>query len=134
MTNRNCYEDAMAPARASFATNPALSAISEAGIDPRLLEAFLINFSARGVRITEPVERWLEKAAERCTAVGLPVIGQSLRGHAPAESGHHLVMTADTHTPISRRNARGGARPTCSVLIHRALRFLFVQSYCQAFE
>jgi hypothetical protein len=110
MTNHSHYEDAMAPARERFATNPILSAISARDVEPRLLEAFLINFSARGVRMTEPVEGWLKTAAERCTAIGLRDIGQALRGHAAAESGHHLMMIADTHALVSRWNARGESR------------------------
>lgn len=115
--SRTGYEDGVGSARARFASNKTLAAVSDCGINPALVEAFLINFSARGVRMTEPVEGWLKKAAERCRAVGLPEIGQALRGHAASEEGHHLMMIADTHALVARWNARGGSRLDAEALL-----------------
>lgn len=65
MTNHRHDEDAMEAARSRFASSPTLTAVSAPEINPFLLEAFLINFSARGVCMTEPAEGRLKKAAGR---------------------------------------------------------------------
>ncbi|MEX2119559.1 MAG: hypothetical protein WD847_08180 [Pirellulales bacterium] len=100
------YEKKMEPARQRFANNPALASVLAPTTDTELLELFLLYFSSLGVRMTEPVEGWIREAAERCEAIGLADIGRSLRGHAAAESGHHLMMVADTRALVERWNSR----------------------------
>ena len=52
------------------------------------LESFLLHFCALGTRITEPVERWIRRAAERCASMGLTALARALKGYALAEAGH----------------------------------------------
>ena len=88
------YNELLAPARERFETSPGLNAIRSTN-DPRMLEAFLLYFCAIGAQMTEPVERWIRRAAGRCAALGLSELAEALTGHARAEAGHHLMMIAD---------------------------------------
>ena len=38
--------------------------------------------------MTEPVERWIRRAAERCASMGLTALARALKGYALAEAGH----------------------------------------------
>ncbi len=102
------YERQMEPARRRFADSPTLATLTRADIDPLLLELFLLNFAAMGVRMTEPVEGWILRAAQRCQALGDEDLGRALRGHAAAEAGHHLMMIRDTHSLTARLKALYG--------------------------
>ncbi len=95
----------MAPAREGFETSPGLSAIRSSN-DPRFLEAFLLYFCAIGAQMTEPVETWIRRAADRCSALGLPELGEALTRHARAEAGHHLMMIADLRSLAGHWNLR----------------------------
>ena len=99
------YNLLLAPARERFETSPGLSAIRSSN-DPRLLEAFLLYFCAIGAQMTEPVEGWIRRAADRCSALGLPELGEALTRHARAEAGHHLMMIADLRSLASHWNLR----------------------------
>src|ERR1700733_3857359 len=88
------YNQLMAQARERFEANSGLNAIRSSN-NPRFLEAFLLYFSAIGAQMTEPVESWIRRAADRCSALGLPELGEALTRHARAEAGHHLMMIAD---------------------------------------
>ena len=99
------YNQLMAPARERFETSPGLNAIRSTN-DPRFLEAFLLYFCAIGAQMTEPVERWIGRAAQRCAALGLPELAQALTRHARAEAGHHLMMIADLRSLAAHWNLR----------------------------
>jgi Acetyltransferase (GNAT) domain len=99
------YNLLLAPAREQFETSPGLSAIRSSN-DPRFLEAFLLYFSAIGAQMTEPVEGWIRRAADRCSALGLPELGEALTRHARAEAGHHLMMIADLRSLAGHWNLR----------------------------
>ena len=81
------YEQWLAPARERFAASPGIRAI-QASSDEVFLESFLLHFCALGTRMTEPVERWIRRAAERCASMGLTELARALKGHALAEAGH----------------------------------------------
>ena len=100
------YERLLAPARERFAASPGVRAI-ESAQDEIFLESFLLHFCALGSRMTEPVERWILSAAERCAMIGLPELARALAAHARAEAGHHLMMIADVKALSARWNARG---------------------------
>ena len=70
------------------------------------LESFLLHFCALGTRMTEPVERWIRRAAERCASMGLTELARALKGHALAEAGHHRMSIADVKSLAARWNAR----------------------------
>jgi hypothetical protein len=99
------YEQLLAPAREGFAASPGIRAI-QASSDEVFLESFLLHFCALGTRMTEPVERWIRRAAERCAAIGLTELAHALRAHALAEAGHHRMMIADLKLLAARWNAR----------------------------
>jgi hypothetical protein len=100
------YDAGVEHARADFARQSGLDHLLGPDVDPVELEAFLIHFCSLGVALTEPVEGWLVRSGERCTAVGMNELGCALLSHSKAESGHHLMMIRDTHALVDRWNAR----------------------------
>jgi hypothetical protein len=88
------YEQRIGPARERLAGSAAVLALQSTA-DPAFLHAFLLHFCSLGARMTEPVEKWIRRAAERCHDVGLAAMSRFLAAHARAETGHHLMMIAD---------------------------------------
>ncbi|MEM7678506.1 MAG: iron-containing redox enzyme family protein, partial [Myxococcota bacterium] len=74
------------------------------------LLAFLINFTTRGVQMTEPVEGWIERAGHRCVSLGWTTVGEKLISHAKHERDHHLMMIEDARR-LSRRWHDAGFSP-----------------------
>lgn len=99
------YNQLMSPARERFETSRGLSTLRTSS-HPRFLEAFLLYFCAIGAQMTEPVEGWIRRAAERCSALGLCELADALTRHARAEAGHHLMMIADLRSLAAHWNAR----------------------------
>ena len=56
--------------------------------------------------MTEPVESWIRRAADRCAALGLSNLAEALTRHARAEAGHHLMMIADLRSLAGHWNSR----------------------------
>jgi hypothetical protein len=84
---------------------------------PARVLAFLIEFSARGVRMTEPVEGWIRRAGERCTLLGFTRLGKVLVEHAKHEAGHHELMLADLEHLRERWSSMGyGTLDTAGLL------------------
>ncbi len=54
--------------------------------------------------MTEPVEGWIQRAGERCVDLGWNELGQRLISNSKQESGHHLLMIADTKALVNRWN------------------------------
>lgn len=100
------YQPHVGAARARLGSDPGVRALFDPGIEPRLLERFLIQYTALGVRMTEPVEGWIRRAGARCIALGLEDVGQKLVSHARHEAGHHLLMVNDTRHLVQRWNAQ----------------------------
>jgi hypothetical protein len=121
------YEQLLAPVREWFAISPGVHAINASSNDV-FLESFLLHFCALGSQMTEPVERWVRRAAGRCAIMGHAELANALNGHAQAEAGHHLLMIADLKSLAARWNARRkpvvnarkllGQRPTQGVLAY----------------
>ena len=99
------YEQLLTPVRECFAISPGVQAINSSS-DDVFLESFLLHFCALGSQMTEPVERWIRRAAARCGTMGLAELAHALNGHAQAESCHHLLMIADVTSLAARWNAR----------------------------
>ena len=99
------YEQLLAPVRECFAISPGVQAINSRSNDV-FLESFLLHFCALGSQMTEPVERWIRRAAGRCATMGHAELAHALNGHAQAEAGHHLMMIADVRSLAARWNAR----------------------------
>lgn len=113
------YDPAIKAARQRFAASPAIRALHGSALDPELVELFLIHFSSLGVAMTEPVEDWIQRAGERCEAIGLVELGRGLRAHAQHEAGHHELMIADTHALVARWNALHAMRLDATELLKR---------------
>jgi hypothetical protein len=92
--------------RARLDTEPVVRALLAPDIAPALLERFLIEWSARGAYMTEPVEGWIRGAGERCIALGQTKLGNALVTHARHEAGHHLMTIEDARVLVGRWNAR----------------------------
>jgi hypothetical protein len=99
------YEQVLAPVRECFAVSPGVQAI-KANSNDIFLESFLLHFCALGSQMTEPVERWIRRAAGRCATMGHVELAHALNGHAQAEAGHQLMMIADVRSLAARWNAR----------------------------
>jgi hypothetical protein len=56
--------------------------------------------------VTEPVKRWIRRAAGRCAIMGHVEPANALNGHAQAEAGHHLLMIANVRSLAAHWNAR----------------------------
>jgi hypothetical protein len=100
------YEPQLAAARNLLQSDPTIVTLLQPDLNPAVLERFLIQFSALGVRITEPVDGWIRRAGERCVAIGLEELGQSLITHSKHEAGHHLMLIDDTRLLVARWNER----------------------------
>jgi hypothetical protein len=105
------YESAMIDARLGFVAGPTMSVLLDEDVDPTLLEAFLIQYCALGVAMTEPVERWVKGAAASTAKLGFAHLAKMLDKHARDEAGHHEMMIADTRALVARWNAKAEARP-----------------------
>jgi hypothetical protein len=119
MSQFDAYEHALGPARARFAANPPFRAMLAADVDAATLELFLVQFTALGVGMTEPVDGWIRRAGERCRAIGLDELGRSLILHAKHEAGHHLMMIEDTKKLVDRWNARHPTQLSADELLAR---------------
>jgi hypothetical protein len=104
MTLQN-YERLLAPARERFSASPGVQAV-QSSHDAAFLESFLLHFCALGSHMTEPVEDWIRRAAERCLALKLLGLADALSAHARAEAGHHLMMIADVRSLATHWNTR----------------------------
>lgn len=106
--------------RARLETEPVVRALLSPDIDPALLERFLIEWSARGAYMTEPVDGWIRGAGERCIELGQVKLGQALITHAKHEAGHHLMTIADARVLVGRWNARRTPELDADALVAQA--------------
>jgi hypothetical protein len=100
------YEELITPARQRFETDYGIPTLLTEDIEPSHFELFLVYFCAIGAQMTGPVEGWIRRAGERCSALGLKETGDALCRHAKAEAGHDLLMIADVKSLVQRWNAR----------------------------
>lgn len=101
------FEPLVTSARTAFHTSEVIELVTSPDCDPVLLDRYLIEYCARGVRMTEPVEGWIRRAGERTEAMGLTELGQSLQRHAVHERDHHLLMIDDTRRLVELWNSLG---------------------------
>lgn len=100
------YESEVSPVRDAFIKCPAFLELFAPTADPMLIELFLIYFNALGVSMTEPVDRWISGAGERCKELGFTKMGEALCLHATHEAGHHQMMIEDTKTLVKHWNEK----------------------------
>jgi hypothetical protein len=90
-----CYLPHASSTRQRITRDVKLSPLVAPGAAPGRVLAFLVQFSARGVQMTEPVEGWIRRAGQRCQELGLTRLGRTLVEHAKHEAGHHELMLED---------------------------------------
>lgn len=93
--------------RERITTDPRIGSVLDPDTDPLRVLGFLIQFSALGVQMTEPVESWIRRAGERCQQLGMKQMGRALISHAKHEAGHHQMMIADLKIACERWVALG---------------------------
>jgi hypothetical protein len=99
------YEPAVADARRALERHPRLLGMLAPDQPADLLQLLLIRYNAHGVRMTEQVESWIDRAGQRCAELGWAELGAALRAHARSESGHEKLMEDDTRVLVSKWNA-----------------------------
>lgn len=73
-------------------------------LNPKELHAFLIIWSAFGVKMTEKVESWINGAANKCEGLNYSDIGKKLKYHAKQEAGHEKLFLEDVKWLINKWN------------------------------
>lgn len=127
------YEKLLQPARERFASSAGIRGMINPEIEAQTMTAFLLHFSALSIPVTEPVEGWILRAGESCSALGLGKIASALYKHSKAEAGHHQYHIDDFNALISFWNARWSppATPT-AILAHGLTRG--GERYCRLHE
>src|SRR5262249_2388251 len=92
---KRLYDPLVRDARDRFAGRPAVASLLSPDTNPAALERCLLAFCAYGIAMTDCVESWIRRAADRCVELGLEDVGHALHAHAAHEAGHHLMLIAD---------------------------------------
>jgi hypothetical protein len=106
--------------RTRLDTEPVVRELLSPDIAPDLMERFLIEWSARGAYMTEPVDGWIRGAGERCIALGQEKVGRQLITHAKHEAGHHLMTIQDAKVLAARWNGRHAEALDADALVAQA--------------
>ena len=106
---RERYEPPLAPERNFFIADRGIQRLLADDCPADLFRLFLIRYSAHGVRMTEPVESWIQRAGDRCSELGHEDLGRALRSHARSEGGHEKLMENDARLLVEQWNARHAA-------------------------
>lgn len=114
------YEPGVVESREWIHSIEAVELITSPDIDSVFLDRFLIEFTARGVQMTEPVEGWIRRAGLRTVDVGFTELGEALQRHAVHEKDHHLMMIADTGFLVEKWNSLGRDKLDADQLIAQA--------------
>ena len=114
------YEPHALPARTLLDTDPALCRLMDPSIQPAVLERFLIEWMARAVYMTEPVDGWIRRTGQRCIELGMEKLGKQLITHAKSETGHHLMTLEDARVLVEHWNARYSPQLSMEELVAQA--------------
>lgn len=106
--------------RARLETDPVVRTLLSPDITPDLMARFLIEWSARGAYMTEPVDGWIRGAGERCIALGQEKVGRQLITHAKHEAGHHLMTIQDARVLTAQWNASHSQKLDAEALVAQA--------------
>ncbi len=127
------YEPHVLEARAAFHSSRVVEVITSSTTNPKLLDRFLIQFSALGLRVTEPVEGWIARAGQRTIEIGHRELGEALVGHATHEKDHHLMRIDDTNNLVELWNHLGRDKLDADQLLASPITE-GAQEYCQLHE
>jgi hypothetical protein len=89
------YDAVVEPVRARMTSDPRIQALMSPDLDPARLHMFMMRWSGWGVQMTRPVESWIRRAGESCSAQGYAELGRALVKHAHHEAGHDQMMVDD---------------------------------------
>ncbi|XXF75712.1 hypothetical protein P2318_21940 [Myxococcaceae bacterium GXIMD 01537] len=103
------YVPHVVAARQAVKSAPALQRLLDPKIDPRLLERFMIQYCAHGVKMTAPVEGWIRRAGDACIKAGLQEVGEQLVTHAKHEADHDKMFVEDVHNLVRGWNQHYGS-------------------------
>jgi hypothetical protein len=106
------YVPLVATARKRLNEDPRLHTLLSPGIEPARLHWCLMQFSAWGIRITQPVEGWITRAGTRCNQLGYGDLGRALIAHAKNEAGHEGMFMSDLHYLVDSWNAKYESKVT----------------------
>lgn len=115
------YESLVEPARTRFERGEWARFMRQRPVDADELLGFLLHFTASGVAMTRPVERWIRRAGQRCIEGGFVELGRALRQHAEHEAGHDVLMLKDAHSLAELWNRRGRSRVDAAELLSAPL-------------
>jgi hypothetical protein len=100
------YEPHVLAARERVKNDPVLKQLGDPSINPDLLERFMIQYCAHGVKMTRPVEGWIRRAGEACIKAGLTEVGEKLSMHAKHEADHDKMFVEDVTNLVAHWNKR----------------------------
>lgn len=100
----NDYQVRMAVAREKFAAREDVQALFNAPMEPKLLNLFMIYWSAMSAALTTPIPEYLATAGVRCEALGLLGLAEFFKEHTEEEDGHHEWAAADVRKLVDLWN------------------------------
>lgn len=100
------YVPRLAPTRALIHDHPATTAVVQPNVSAERLHRFLLEYTARAVHLTEPVDDWIRRAGRATRSLGHEALGNQLETHAKHEEGHHLMLIQDARALAALWNLR----------------------------
>lgn len=107
----NEYQVRMAVAREKFANRDDVQALFNAPMEPRLVNLFMIYWSAMSAALTTPIPEYLATAGMRCEALGLHDLAEFFKEHTEEEDGHHEWAAADVRKLVDLWNLNNPGMP-----------------------
>lgn len=102
----HAYENAMESARRRLDERDELRRLNDAGTDPGLVHAFLIQWTSLSVQLHEPLELFLAEASRRCAALGESKLALSLLHVAVEAIEVYRLLADDTRALAQLWNSR----------------------------
>lgn len=109
--DQNEYQKKCQLARQEFAQRPVVKEIFTEEVEPKLLELFMIHWSALSAGLTEPIPVYLERAGERCKNMGLQEMAKFFYEHEEEEDGHDNWAIEDVEKLVENWNKENSTFP-----------------------
>lgn len=121
MASAQDYETQLQSARHAFGVGSGFAKLLAPGCSARRLEAFAIEYCARGPHLTCDVSTWIRRAGEGCARMGLQALGRQLGAHAAEEEGHDGYFVRDTHHLVAYWNRHHHPKLSATQLLARPM-------------
>lgn len=108
---QNEYQKRCELARQEFAQRPVVKEIFAEEVEPKLLELFMIHWSALSAGLTEPIPVYLERAGERCKNMGFQTMAEFFYEHEEEEDGHDNWAIEDVEKLVKSWNQENSDFP-----------------------